>query len=907
MKNRFVIIDGNAILHRAWHAMPPLSTKDGRVISAAYGFTTMLMKVLKDLKPTHFAVTFDLPGGTFRHDEFAAYKAHRVEQPDELYAQIPMVKEVLAGYRIPVYEMPGFEADDVIGTLTMLAPKDAETIVVTGDMDTLQLVDKKTKVYSQRKGMSDIVVYDEAAVMERFGLKPSQMIDYKAMRGDTSDNLPGLKGIGEVNATALLKKYGSIEKMYEAVKKSPNDFKPGILKALIDGEKDVPLSKRLVTIVRDLPLKFKFEDARLRAPDLDKLREVFQDLEFRTLLPKVEKEYGEKPPRSVIPAKAGNQARTGAKSSKKDKAAESSRYETFEGESGAKEFAVRFKDAKRLSVRFGYLGDDRIDPKWSGAAAYDGENAAVWKSKDAKLAAPILKLLANDAVKIGHDLKNDLIALMSVGAGFGGALDDAMLTSYLLNPGSRAHGLSDLVFEATGRVKDAQASLFGEDVSSLADEAVQVWGLAEKMRAKLVEEGILKVYETIERPLLPVLAAMEAHGVKIDDVFLKNMETRMRTRIEQVTKSIVKAAGGDFNINSPAQLQEILFVKLGLPTKGIKKTSTGQLSTGADELEKLRGAHPIIADIFEHREYSKLLSTYVAAIPARIHPKTKRLHTRYNQAVAATGRLSSSDPNLQNIPIRTELGREIRKAFIADKGNLLIAADYSQFELRIAASISEDPKMTEAFRNGADIHTATAAEIWGITTAEVTFEQRRAAKAINFGILYGMGANALAASAGLSREEASDFIKRYLDAFKGLRGYMEQSKAQARSLGYVETLFGRRRYLPDINSGVPYLKAEAERMAINMPIQGTQADIIKLAMVRLHEKISKEYGLGPDADVKMLLQVHDELVFEVKESLAKDAAVWIKDIMEKTVSLKVPIDVQPKIGKTWGSLESLGK
>lgn len=897
MKNRFVIIDGNAILHRAWHAMPPLTTKDGRVISAAYGFTTMLMKVLKDLKPTHLAVTFDLPGGTFRHEEFASYKAHRVEQPDELYAQIPMVKEVLSGYGIPVYEMPGYEADDVIGTLTEISPQTAETIVVTGDLDTLQLVDRNTKVYTQRKGMSDIVIYDEAAVEERFGLKPSQLIDYKAMRGDSSDNLPGLKGIGEKGATELLQKYGTIEGIYEAVKKAPNDIKPRTLQALKDGEKDIPLSKRLVTIVRDLPLKFKFEDAKLREPDLDKLRAVFQDLEFRTLLPKVEKEYGAKP------AKGKKAEETPKREKKRGRAmSPASERAEFEGEAGAKEFALLFRDAERLALRFGYLGDDRIDPKWSGLAAYDGTTAAVWRSKDAKLAAPILKLLAADAVKIGHDLKNDLVALMSVGAGFGGALDDAMLTSYLLNPGSRAHGLDALVFEATGKTKDAQASLFGEDVSSLADEAVQIWNLAASMRAKLDEEGFLKVYETIERPLLPVLAAMEAYGVKIDAAFLGAMAEKMRARIDEVSKSILKAAGGDFNINSPAQLQEVLFVKLGLPTKGIKKTSTGQLSTGADELEKLRGAHPIIADIFEHREYSKLLSTYVTAIPEKIHPRTKRLHTRYNQAVAATGRLSSSDPNLQNIPVRTELGREIRKAFIAEKGNVLLAADYSQFELRIAASISEDPKMMEAFRKGADIHAATAAEIWEISEAEVSFEQRRAAKAINFGILYGMGANALAASAGLSRDEASDFIKRYLDAFKGLRGYMDQAKAQARSLGYVETLFGRRRFLPDINSGVPYLKAEAERMAINMPIQGTQADIIKLAMVRLHAKIAKDYGIGPDAEVKMLLQVHDELVFEVKEGLAKEAAAWIKDIMETTVELKVPIDAQPKIGKTWGSL-----
>lgn len=900
MKYRFVIIDGNAILHRAWHAMPPLSTKDGRVISAAYGFTTMLMKVLKDLKPTHMAVTFDLPGGTFRHDEFVAYKAHRVEQPDELYAQIPMVKDVLGGYGIPVYEMPGFEADDVIGTLAKLSPKDAETIVVTGDLDTLQLIDDKTKIYTQRKGMSDIVVYDAAAVRERFGLEPSQLIDYKAMRGDTSDNLPGLKGIGEKGASELLQKYGTIEGIYEAVKNNPNDIKPRTLQALKDGEKDIPLSKRLVTIVRDLPLKFSFEETKLENPDLDKLRAVFQDLEFRTLLPKVEKEYGQK---SKSERKAKN---TDTKISKHTKIT-TKQSEVYEGESGAKDFAATFSNAKRLAIRLGYTLNDRINPKWSGLAAYDGSISAVWKSDDGKLAPPIMKLLANDAAKIGHDLKNDVVALMSVGGVLGGALDDAMLTSYLLNPGSRAHGLADLVFETTGITKDSQASLFGGDTGSLADEAEQVWNLAEKMRARLEEEGFLKVYETIERPLLPVLSAMEAHGIKIDSDFLKAMEKRMRERIEQVSKSIIKSAGQDFNINSPAQLQEILFTKLGLPTKGIKKTSTGQLSTGADELEKLRGSHPIIGDIFEHREYSKLVSTYVSAIPDMIHPRTHRLHTRYNQAVAATGRLSSSDPNLQNIPIRTELGREIRKAFVVDEGNLMIAADYSQFELRIAASISEDPKMMEAFRNGADIHVATAAEVWQILPTDVTYEQRRAAKAINFGILYGMGANSLASSAGLSRDEAGYFIKRYLDAFKGLRGYMDQSKAQARSLGYVETLFGRRRFLPDINSGVPYLKAEAERMAINMPIQGTQADIIKLAMIRLHEKIAKEFGLGPEAEVKMLLQVHDELVFEVKEDLAREAAVWIKDIMEKTVSLKVPIDVQPKIGKTWGSLEAVGK
>ncbi len=899
MKNRLIILDGNAILHRAWHAMPPLATKDGRVVSAAYGFTVMLMKVLKDLKPTHLAVTFDLPGGTFRHEAFAAYKAHRVEQPDELYAQIPMVKEVLAGFHLPVYEMPGFEADDVIGTLSAKAPKDTEVIIVTGDRDTLQLVDERTSIYTQRKGMSDIVVYDEAAVKERYGLAPSQMIDYKAMCGDPSDNLPGLKGIGDKGATELLKKYGTIEKIYAAVKKSPNDFKPRTLQALIDGEKDVPLSKKMVTIVRDLPLAFSVADMKLKAPDMEKLRDVFQDLEFRTLLPKVEQEYGEKKTKGKKAKKTAEEKLDGPKK----RASKSALLATETLDTDA--FAQRFAQAKRLSFRFAYATDDRIAPQWSAVAVYDGVQGAVWRSQDGTLPVPILKLFARDAVKVGHDVKADLVALLSIGATLGGVHEDAMLLSYLLNPGSRAHDLSALVFEALGRTIESQASLFeNHNTSSLADEAKWIWDLTETLTKKLADEGLSKVYETIERPLLPVLAVMEAHGIKVDAAFLKKMETRMRARIEEVSASIVKAAGADFNINSPVQLQQVLFEKLGLSTKGIKKTSTGQLSTGADELEKLRGSHPIIGDIFEHREYSKLLSTYVAAIPGLIHPRTKRLHTHFNQAVAATGRLSSSDPNLQNIPIRTELGREIRKAFVVDKGNVMIAADYSQFELRIAASIAEDPKMMEAFKKGADIHTETAAAIWDVSSDEVTFEQRRAAKAINFGILYGMGANSLASSAGLSREEASNFIKKYLDVYKGLKGYMEQSKAQARSLGYIETLFGRRRYLPDINSGIPYLRAEAERMAINMPIQGTQADIIKLAMVRLEERIAREYGAGPDADVRMLLQVHDELVFEVKAGLAPKAAAWIKEIMEETVSLKVPIDVEVEIGQSWGSLES---
>jgi DNA polymerase-1 len=894
MKKRLIIVDGNAILHRAWHAMPPLQTKDGRLVSAAYGFTTMLMKVLKELEPTHVAVTFDLPGGTFRHEAFEKYKAHRVKQPQELYDQIPMVKRVLDGYGIPVFEAEGYEADDVIGTLSKIVAKDVETIIVTGDLDTLQLVDKRTKVYTLRKGISDVVIYDEAAVRQRYGLSPDQLIDYKALRGDTSDNIPGLRGIGEKGASELLQKHGTIEGIYRALKKDPNSFKPRLVDALTSGEKDVPLSKQLVTIVRDVPIDFSLEKTKLGPPDMAALAETFRDLEFRTLLPKVQREA----------ASTGTSKSAGRKQpASRKKEADS---EIFAADAAA-DFRAAFSGAGSLAFRFVYAGGDRIAPRFAGLALCDGKRSAAIPFGADGIPAPIRTLLAGATRLIGHDVKDDMTALASIGLDLPAETDDTMIMSYLLNPGSRAHKLSDLIFDSTGKAAPAQQdTLFAEDrLASASAEAASVFGICDALEAKLKDEKLQALYRDVERPLIPVLSAMERHGIKVDAAFLKRMGEKMQKRLDELSASITEAAREPFNINSPAQLQRILFEVLKLPTKGIKKTGTGQLSTGADELEKLRGEHPIIKQIFEHREYSKLLSTYVTAIPLLIDAGTKRLHSHYNQAVAATGRLSSSDPNLQNIPIRTELGREIRKAFIAEKGCKLIAADYSQIELRIAASIANDGKMIEAFKAKADIHTATAAEIWEVAPDQVTFEQRRAAKAINFGILYGMGANSLAASAGLSVPEARNFIKKYLTVYKGLQSYMDEAKAQAKTLGYVETLFGRKRYLPEINSGVPFVRAEAERMAVNMPIQGTNADIIKMAMIKLHARIGKKYGFGKDADVKMLLQVHDELVFEVREPLVKEASGWIREAMEGVAELKVPIDVEVETGDTWGDLEAL--
>lgn len=889
MKNRFIIIDGNAILHRAWHAMPPLSKKDGTVISAAYGFTSMLLKVLKDLKPTHIAVTFDLDGGTFRHEAFEEYKAHRVEQPQELYDQIPMLEEVLEGFDIPVYTKEGYEADDVIGTLSKKAPKSAEVIIVTGDLDTLQLVDKRTKVYTSRKGLSDIVIYDEAAVMERYGLTPDQLIDYKAMRGDSSDNLPGLKGIGEKGATNLLKEYGTIEKIYKALKKNPEAFKPRVRKALEDGEEEVPLNKELVTIVRDLDVGFSFKDVQLNEPDLEALREVFQELEFKNLFTRVEKQFGKKDEKKKT-------LKTVEKKPKKKAPAKKERTVTLKDTLGT---------PKAVSYRISYVGEDRIEPKCLSIAFYDGKEAFVTTCEEGVFPKEVADIFANKKVlKIGHNTKEDHIALAHFGMEMHGPEKDVMVMSYLLNPGSRAHDMDSLLFEETGRKREKQETLFPEEnAKALAEEAEVIWDVAERLEEQMKDEKLTKVFEDIDMPLVPVLAAMERHGIRLDTGFLKKMAGTMKKKIDSVTKRIYKAAGEEFNINSPAQLQVILFEKLLLPTHGIKKTSTGQISTAASELEKLRGQHPIIEDMFVHREYSKLLSTYVKALPELVHPKTGRLHTDFRQTVTATGRLSSKNPNLQNIPIRTELGREVRKAFVADPGYVLIAADYSQIELRIAASIANDKKMIEVFKRGEDIHTSTAAEIWETDPKKVTFEQRRAAKAINFGILYGMGSTALAASTGIKRSEAKEFIAKYLRVFRGLHNYMEDAKKLVKRRGWVETMFGRRRYLPEIHSGIPFLRAEAERMAINMPVQGTQADLIKLAMAELHERIAKDYGCEPNAKVKMLLQVHDELIFEVKKPLAVEVSKWISKTMAGAVKLKVPIDVNVKMGQSWGELK----
>ena len=836
-----MIIDGNALVHRAFHALPSLSTKDGKIVNAVYGFTTVLLKALKELKPTYAAVTFDLPKPTFRHELYKEYKATRIKQPQELYDQLPLVKQVVKAFGIPVVEKEGVEADDVIATLSSEFTADSsqpiETVIVTGDLDTLQLVDKSTKVYSFRKGFSDTVIYDEAAVQERYGLSPAQMTDFKALRGDPSDNIPGVKGIGEKTAAELIRDFGNVEDLYQEIERAGDKVikkvRPKTIELLRTYKEDALLGKKLVQLVRDVPISVSLADCKIPPQDTQKLREIFEKFEFKNLLARLDKE----------------------------------------------EVAAGRELAQKEQTSL--LGGNNV--------------AATLRSPqdNGSLKTAATSYVRQNGTIIGHDLKQ----LLRDGTlqWNGEKLFDIMIASYLLHPGSRAHDFESVTKE---HLRD--------QVTAKSDLVTVLHQLVSILREELKKEKLDFVFENIEMPLIPVLAVMEERGIKVDVAYLKKLSHEFSKELARLTKKIHESSGQEFNINSPAQLREMLFDKLKLaPVSGrVKKTAKGGVaSTAAGELEKLRGSHPIVDLIFEYRELAKLQSTYTDALIALVNKKDGRLRTTFNQAVTATGRLSSSNPNLQNIPIRSKTGRQIRKAFIAERGFKLLSADYSQIELRIAASLSSDAQMIKAFNSGEDFHTKTAALVFGKSEDKITSEMRRNAKAINFGIVYGMGAKSLAQSTGLSRQDAEQFIERYFEVFSTLHDYLEGLKEKARILGYVETLFGRRRFLPEINSGVQQVRAAAERMAQNMPIQGTSADLMKMAMTKLYEQFTVDSSQF--TGVRMLLQVHDELVFEGKEGAMAEITPKIKSIMENIHSFKVPIVVDIKQGKNWGEMETL--
>jgi DNA polymerase-1 len=928
---KLLIIDGNALIHRSFHALPPtMTTKNGEMVNAVYGFTTVLLKAIREFKPEYVVLTLDRKAPTFRHEQYKKYKATRIKAPDELYAQIPKVREVAESFSIPIFEKDGFEADDLIGTIAKHVDGKIEKIIVTGDMDTMQLVNDHTKVYTMSRGLSDSVVYDAKAVEDRYSLTPAQMIDYKALRGDPSDNIPGVRGIGEKGATELLINFQTLDGIYKNIESAKiKDRTKSLLKEFKD---DAYMSKELATIKCDVPIDFNLEETRFANFDQEKVVKLFGELEFKSLLPRLHDLTSE--------AKETKETREEKILDKFERNEKKFKYILAKEEKAFSKFLIELKKQKNFTFDTETSSFDPLTAKllgisfsWKTGEAYflsfknedlnlKNNTLFNYKSEIENRKSEIIShswltklspIFTDPKIKkYGHNIKFDVRVMEAQGVKVEGISFDTMIASYLLNPGTRQHNLDALTFSELGFEKISKDDLLGkgkekisfpevqEDKLSLysCEDADFTNRLAIKLKSELKKQKLDQLFDKIEMPLVEVLAEMENNGILIDKKFLKKMSETASQKIEYLEKKIYKQAGMKFNINSTQQLREVLFEKLNIPVDNIKKNKTG-LSTAAEELDKLQDLHPIIPLMQEYREIMKLATTYIDALPELINKKTGRVHTSFNQAVTATGRLSSSEPNLQNIPMRTDLGREIRRAFVAEKGKKLVSLDYSQIELRLAAHMSGDKKMIKAFKDGADIHTMTAAEINQIRPEDVTKEMRREAKAVNFGILYGQGSHGLSQSAGIPYFKAKEFINNYFDAYKGIKKFIDQTIAQAEKDGYVETMFGRRRYLPEINSSVAMVRKGAERMAVNTPIQGTGADMLKAAMIEIYRLIAD------NQDIKMLLQVHDELVFEIKEKEVKTIVPKIQDIMENVLKLDAPIIVEASVGDNWREMEKI--
>ncbi|MBI2122199.1 MAG: DNA polymerase I [Candidatus Sungbacteria bacterium] len=873
---KLILIDAHAIIHRAFHALPSLTTPAGEPINAVYGFTMILLRILRELKPDYITAAFDMPGPTFRHVAYERYKATRPETPSDLTSQFSKVREVLNAFQIPYFEKAGYEADDIIGTISAQLKKDkkVEVIIVTGDADAFQLVRKNLKVYSMRKGITDTVIYDEVAVRERFGFEPAQLIDYKGLRGDPSDNIPGVKGIGEKTATELLKKFDSIEGVYKALKRQDKKISESIAEKLKAGEEEARFSKELARIHSDVPIEFKLGDLSWGG-DVSGLavRELFRKFGFFSLL----KRLGDAKDMTVIMFEKKKTAQQGELLEIAGKTGTGIRV--LKTPADLEDFFNRSKPQNAgLLLHEGVLF--MVAEKAGAVASFD---PSIFRDKQAR------NILEKHPGWYAHDGKTVLRFLRARGLVIQGIYFDTALAAYLTSQFLRDFSYLGICSRELGR-------MVAQDPR---EEFSHFFEVAASLDEKLNEGKVRSVFSDVEMPLIPILADMEEKGIRLDKKFLAGLSQKIESGLDRITKEIYKDAGEQFNINSSQQLSRILFDKLLLATKGLRKTDKGGVvSTRESELEKLKDKHKIIPKVLDYRELMKLKTTYVDTLPALVDTKTGRLHTTFNQTGTATGRLSSQNPNLQNIPIMSEYGKEIRKAFVAEEGYLLVSFDYSQIELRVAAHIANDKKMIEAFLKGFDIHKMTAAEIYNIPLDRVTPELRRAAKTLNFGVLYGMGPQAFSEATGMSPEKAKEFIRAYFHNFSGIAAYIEQTKRFAEERGYVETIFGRRRYIPEILSPNWQMKREAERMAVNMPVQGTATgDIIKMAMIKIDARVRKEKLEG---EVRMLLQVHDELLFEIKNEAVKKYAPQIKETMENVVKLKAPLVVDVKAGKSWG-------
>jgi DNA polymerase I len=977
---RLMLLDSNGLIYRGYHALPPLTTSKGELVNAVFGFCSILLRGIQDVQPEYVAACFDLPGPTFRHEQFAAYKATRAPMPDDLRSQFPKVREVVAALGIPVYELAGYEADDVIGTITRdMDARGLDTTVVTGDLDMLQIVTEHTRLMTTRQGVDSTVYYTPDKIWERFELRPDQMIDYKALKGDPTDNIPGIPGVGEKTAAKVVRDFGSLEAVYARL----DEVKPDKLRdKLAEAREQVFVSRELSRIVRDLPISLDLEASRLADYDRAEVVRLFREFEFRSLIDRLPALTGESAGdaaealRSVIgsvPAArvAGEAPRVGGapRATGRANAGGGGSSRSLIGEGEGLQLSMDFAStglvetspgptpvASRAESRGGSAAGGAAGSAAAGpvdlaaalraavadptlmdrfeATEEDAAEASAWLAGKAEIGAALVMddprpmrgmpqalslaggdgrvlvaeghaavgwlgdlLLRSGARVVGHETK--MLVVSNIAGGATQLLPvafDTQIAAYLLNASLRSQAIADVAHERL----DVTLPPAGDVAVAVRVglDALAALAVRDPLEKALVDSGLERLFREIEMPLIPVLAEMEAAGVAIDREALALLDTEFGREMARLESEIYLDVGHDFNLGSPKQLEQILFYELGLP-KG-KKTKTGY-STDASVLEDLKPAHPMIGKLLDWRLYSKLRSTYIEALPLLVSDRDGRLHTTFHQAVAATGRLSSSDPNLQNIPIRSDLGRRIRRAFVAGAPDVtLLAADYSQIELRILAHVSGDEHLRDAFARGADIHRETAARVLHKAPGDVTHDERSMAKMVNFGLAYGMSDFGLSSRAGISRAEAKAFIDNYFATYSGISYYMLHIKELARQQGFVTTLLGRRRSIPELRMSNPSLRGAGERMAINMPIQGTAADIIKIAMIRLPERLA-----GAGLKARMLLQVHDELVLEVPRGEVDAVVPILRATMEEALQLDVPLTVDIKVGDDWESMRPL--
>lgn len=919
-KKTFVIIDAMALAYKAYFAFinRPLKTKSGEPTSAVYGFINQVFKIIEDTNPDYIAVATDSKEKTFRHERYEKYKSTREDMPEDMIPQIKRIKEVIEAFGMPLYIKPGFEADDLIGTAVKIAAENGlESFAITPDKDYIQLITDDVKVIKPGKSTDEIVIIDKKKVKEVYGFEPIQMIDYLALIGDSSDDIPGVTGIGPKTAQPLIEKFGNIENIYNNIDKIE---KAGIKKKLEEGKENAFLSKELATIVTDVDFEFNIEDAKFSEPDFETLTKLFVELEFKSFGNKLIKIFGKKAEKEIP---ENFEELTSEEETIFDK--NKVKYHLVNSIDGIKKLAESLSKSEifvfdtetdsldilnvnlagcSFATKKGEAYFVPINPSKESSQLFDTDLSDRISLRDfSKYFKPIFE---DDKIKkVCQNGKYDIAVLRTHNIEVKNFYFDTMLASYILDPDQK-HGMDDLarkylnyspipLSDLIGAKKSAE-KIFDVDLQKLSDYAAEdadiTYRLYDIFKKELNKEGLEKIAYEVEFPLVEVLEDMERTGIKIDTGSLNAFSKDLEILMDNYTNEIYKHAGAQFNINSTQQLQKVLFDKLKLTQT--KKTKTGY-STDARSLELLKGEHPIIDVILEYRQVAKLKSTYADALPKLINKKTGRIHTTFNQTVASTGRLSSLDPNLQNIPIRTELGKEIRKAFVPrDKNHLILSADYSQIELRIMASICKDENLIKAFKENEDIHRRTASLVFMVDPNDVTPDMRRKAKEVNFGILYGIGPFGLKNRLGITQTHAKEIIDTYFGTFRNVKQFMDDSVKFAQEKGYAETLLGRRRYLRNINSSNRVVKQFEERVAINMPIQGTAAEMIKLAMINIHRELIKQKYKS-----KMVLQVHDELVFDAHKDEIDDLLVLVKDLMANALPLEVPVIVDTGVGDNW--------